>query len=259
AGGTVILVSSVVEGAALVSTAGGGGAYLTYDAGFDGRFVFGRNTTDAFGGFAIDAALLEMTDVSARNLGSRGENPYVDQGGTSPETPYIPGLVGGAEIYGLSYLSDNDLLPLLCDCPPGAVAALCLMDNGPAGLAQHWDGFDMLLMVNLTDNDLMHPQVGAGRAALLPDIRVNGYGRSPLFGGAGPEVLDNLPAHAVWVTLVPEGTTDFNMLADGCQLAYAESLGDGDVLYMVPEPTTVTLMVFGIGAAALVGRRRRGG
>ena len=268
-GGTVRLISSALEGVALVDTAGGDTLDLNYDPGYDGRFVLGWNTADDFGGYALDTQLITMYDTLARHRGTRDENPHVQPMMTPPqidarseigpvETPYIPGLPGGAEVFGLTTLSstDNDLLPFLADCPPDAVAALVLMDEGPASLAQNWDGFDMLLMLNLTDNALSHPKLGVGSEGYLADLMTGGFAVSTLFGGPGPKVLGELPAHGVYATLVPENANHFNMIADGCRFAYGDSLRHGEALYMVPEPATVTMLILG-GAGLLACRRRR--
>ena len=119
-----------------------------------------------------------------------------------------------------------------------------------AGLAHEWDGFDMVLVANLTDHALLRPQVGAGADGHLVSLIRGGWARSPLFGGSGYETLDNLPAHGVWAMLAPEGSTDFNMCADGCSPAFDGDLALGEAVYLtpIPEPTTLGLLLVG-GAA----------
>jgi hypothetical protein len=253
AGGTVKIVASVVSGAAGVNTGGGTGS----TAGTNGKFVLGRNTTDAWSPALTGSTRLDMTDGAGNNLGTRKLNPFVF--GFATNTPYVPGLVGGAEVFGMTTLSSTDaaIASLLTDAPAGAMGALILMDNGPTGLAQKWDGFDMLLMVNLSDCALLNPKLGVGRDGWLLDALVGGFVRDPAFGGAGYDMLDNLPARGVYAVLVPEGATWFNAIVDGSAGASQETLGLGGTMYLTAVPEPATLALVALGAAALTRLRRR--
>jgi hypothetical protein len=229
-----------VEGPALIDAACGNGPVQgapapvagAYDLNLDGRFILGRNTTDAFAGTINDAQALVLTDLQGRNQGSRTGNPFI--AGAPVQTPYIPGLVDGADVFGLTSLSadDPELADLLASTPGWAGAALYLMDEGPAGLSQAWDGFDMLLLVNLTDEVLTLPRLGVGSQNYVASLWLGGWARSTQFGGAGYEVLTELPADGVYALLVPEGVGDFNLDADGYSPAGAASMAYGDGLYI---------------------------
>lgn len=246
------IVASVWRGAGGVETPGGQGD----QTGGDGRLVVGLNTTGLVpGGTSVAGAQTIAISQDGHHLGARGLNHHLYGGST--ETPYIPGLADGADSFGLTSLSaaDVDLAALLAGTPSAAAAALCLTDEGPASLAADWDGFDMLLMVNLSDRPLVAPMLGVGEAGYLMNLKQGGFTRDPLFGGSGDELLTELPAGAVYALLVPEGSTHFNMMASGCQFAHEESLGCGEAMYTVPEPATLGLLV--LGGMALVARRRR--
>jgi len=132
-----------------------------------------------------------------------------------------------------------------------------LMDEGPLGLGQPWDGYDMLLVANLTDETLVAPVVGVGEKGYLLSLMQGGWTRDPLFGGGGYEILQELPAQGVYAMLVPEGTTHFNLMANDCDFTYTETLDYAQSTYMLPEPATLALLMFGAWGA-LFGPRKRG-
>lgn len=256
AGGTVKVVASVLQTqtGAQVGVAGGQGGGTGVAAGApggDGRFALGRSTTQGIGGLSVAGELVEMSDTGGRNLGTRSLNPYLV--GWITETPYIPGLVDGADAFGLTDLSATDpgLAWVLEEAPIGGKAALVRMDTGAGTLAQDWDGFDMLLLVNLTDKPLEAPEMGVGREGYLIPLMQGGFERSALFGGAGYEVVDALPAYGVYAMLVPEGSTSFNMMAEGCEFSTLLSLDPGGAMYLLPEPATLVLLALG-GLGVLV-------
>jgi hypothetical protein len=61
----------------------------------------------------------------------------------------------------------------------GAKGALILMDDGPTGLGQDWDGYDMPLLVNLTDEAPNDPRLGVGRQGYLLDTLAGGCRAAP--------------------------------------------------------------------------------
>ncbi|MCK4660917.1 MAG: hypothetical protein KAV82_15460, partial [Phycisphaerae bacterium] len=235
---TIKLFGSVVSatGNGQVDTTGGeGGDPGSGDVGTNGRFILGRNTTDEFGGdHLVGTTPFVTTNGQGRNLGSRAENPYITP---ATETPLIPGLAGDVEAFGLTTLSaDADFAAVSTN---GAVAALHLMDTGPSGLAQNWDGFDMLLLLNLTSNGLEHAFLGAGSPGELVDLLEGGFWNDPLFVDGGEDQVIPLGAFEVYATLVPEGTTHFNIaVMDRCVSAYVETLDLDDSLYLIAKDLT---------------------
>ncbi len=91
----------------------------------------------------------------------------------------------------------------------------------------------------------------------LVALMAGGFERAPLFGGAGLEPLASLAPGEVYAMLVPEGVSHFNMMAQDGKFTYAETLGYGESIYMVPEPAAVVILVLG-GALAMLCHRRRG-
>ena len=252
AGGTVKIVASVAGGSATVDVNGGWGG----QTGQHGKLVRGFNSTTAPGVSLSVGTTIGLTDGTGHNLGTRKMNPYVF--GFATETPYVPDLVEGAEVFGLTTLTKDhaDLAPLLAGAPADAKAALILMDEGPAGVGQPWDGFDMLLVANIWDQALVGGRLGVGLQGYLLDMLAGGWARDPQFGGAGYDLLGDLAPGAVYATLVPEGAQDFNCGFDNCRepWAWVDTMGFDAPLYAVPEPATLALLAAG---GLLLARRRR--
>ncbi len=226
AGGTVKLSGSVLDATGIdVNASGGGGGA----SGGIGRFLLGANT----------GALLEDANINAvleTFSGPQGFNPFLADGAL---TPFIPGLEGGAEIFGLTGLDARDMLApeLLLSAPADARAAVIRVDTGPLGYAADFDGFDMLLLVNLTDDVLSNPWLGAGAEDYLQALMLGGYTRDASFvnGASGDEVLSGLEAYGVYATLIPE--TVFHVeasIGEGVRKVKAEAdlLANEQILFL---------------------------
>jgi hypothetical protein len=249
----MLLGSAVQSSGGSMDAAGGlDGGGVSH--GGDGRFLFGSNNGASFGGTVANSS--QATGFS----GPRADNPFVK--GTGDSTPFIPNLVGGAELYGLLEgltVDSPEFDAIRAGAPLGAVAALWKADIGPAPYNVDFVGFDMLLLLNLSDNALVNPMLGVDPGndqTFLNALLGGGYTRDPLFGGSGDQVFSSLAAKGIYATLVAEGNTAYNFGANGLTQSV---LGANDLGYLggapVPEPATWTLLgaaVWGLGA-----RRRR--
>ncbi len=200
AGGTVSLRGSVVDGsAAKINTAGGSGGRT----GGSGRFLLGSNIQSGFGGSVVGANQYNFG-------GERSANPLVSG---NPLTPNVPGLVDGAEAYGLTTLAATDFTTIISSAPASAAAAIVLMDTGTGGFDNDFVGFDILFLINISQaTPLSNPGLGVNQA--VTSLLQGGYSREALFGGAGPVSLGQLGGNEVYATLVPEAaatTATYNL------------------------------------------------
>ncbi len=223
-GGTVKIFATAIDApGALIDVSGGGtGPGPSGNVGFPGRILLGDNVV----GPAIIGTLLGAAPETF--AGPREANPFV---GGSPSTPFIADLIGGAEIYGLAPVLPADVPGVIDDAPNGAIAALVRMDVGPAGFDDDYDGFDMILVINLAEQALSDPACGVGIAGFIL-LQIRGTAANPEFGGGGASVLSELAPADVWVTLIPDSAMQFNLQADG-QSATVADLAPGDALYLV--------------------------
>jgi len=256
AGGTVKLAGSVVEGNETLRADLRGGSGGTQ--GEDGRLAFGSNVRGGPVGTVYGRV---GSHIGLEQTGLGNLNPYIKPGDVA--TPFIPGLQGGAELYGLLAGIDAqviDFQPLRDQAPANALAALYRMDVGPAGYADDFLGFDMLLFLNLTGQALLNPVLGIDPANLDTSfanaLLTGGYLTDSQFGGTGPQLLSVLEGHQIWATLIPEGGTVFNASADGLvDGIYGVHLANGEFAYVnaVPEPGEYLLL--GIGLVVVIARR----
>lgn len=226
AGGAVKLVGTVLDaGGARVDARGGAGATSgplsdrkTADSGALGRLIVGSNVANGPNAVAGEPQF-GLNATKSLVAGPKAENPFIADGSnaTADDTPFIAGLAGGAEVFGLlKNVTAASLAALFPDAPGDAVAGLIRLDVGPAGYAQNYTGYDMVLFVNLSPSGLAQPRLqmtlpGTQMAQTLPVLRIDGVGSATALGTLG--------VGAVWATLVPD--------VDGVQLS--ASVG-GDVV-----------------------------
>jgi len=205
-------------------------------AGGDGRFLLCSNTVVTPPATIVNAQQLEFD-------GTRGVNPFIK--GATTLTPYLPDLVGGAELFGLLEGIDAqaaDFQAVRDQAPGNAVAALYRGDVGPTGYADDFEDFDMLVFLNLSGEDLAGPALGIDPAALdgtfANALLTGGYLTDPQFGGAGPQVLSELGADEAWATLIPEGDAMFNAAVSGDLILGLRGIGlaNGEFAYISLVP-----------------------
>lgn len=201
-GGTIKLFASVIQaGSVSVNTSGGSGT----NPGGDGRFIYACNTDQVFDGTIINA--------QAENFGGpKADNPFINGSGNQPvQTPIIPDLKTGAEIYGFlnninvqnSYFSS-----IKENAPANSAAALYRPTIGPEGYQDNYPGYNLLLLINLTNGSLQNPKLGidldASSASFLKPIMEKGYTLNSALEIAAVQ------AYEVYVTLIPESSTIVN-------------------------------------------------
>jgi hypothetical protein len=275
AGGSVRFLATRVDASGgTVDVAGGGN-------GQAGRFLvaaeIGRDTAQGL-----------ATRTETYN-GPRGSNPFAaanSRTGAPEQTPYVIDTRDGPERYGLLD-QRSDALPfasIAADAPARSIAALARITDEASVLGVSYEGFDLVVYLNLTGAAITDPGFsvaqqtavaaraapstsvigGIGGGTLPPDglpgdavwlqtiqlLRMQGWSRDVEFGGDGPEFLAALQARGVFATLVQSDTT-LTALMQGSGLVVQGDLGAGDgALYLqapVPEPGTWALMLGGGG------------
>jgi hypothetical protein len=166
--------------------------------------------------------------------GPRTRNPFI---AGQTETPYIPGLIGGAEAFGLLNgitAQSPEFDSVRNGAPVGASVAILRRHLGPTGYADDYVGFDMLLLINLSNAPVSNPRLGidlSGSSGFMTNLVMGGYNNDPEFGGPGYQLLSQLAAGQVYATLIPEGTASVNVAANG-RVMFGASLTNGSVSYL---------------------------
>jgi len=115
------------------------------------------------------------------------------------------------------------------------VAAVARLDVGPAGFDDDFAGFDMLLVINVSDAALADPRIGVelddGASGFLQAMLLGGFAVDDRFFGSGPEVLDTLEPGAIYATLIPEGDA-FVSAQLGEELLSGEALAVGQIAFL---------------------------
>ncbi|MCA9065070.1 MAG: hypothetical protein KDA96_18505, partial [Planctomycetaceae bacterium] len=204
AGGTVRLVGTVVNAAsASVDVAGGiGGGSAS--AGGSGRLMVGSNVKDTSGNNVGVPGSHQVHDSDTKGDGLKKDNLYY---AGSEQTPYIAGLQGLTDTYGLLPQAAADTvlnaIRLSYENSGDAIAAVYRIDLAASGnvLGVNYSGFDLLVFVNLTTVNLTNPRLMTSAASTPGPVQLR---------TASNGVLSTLPAHSAWATLVPaNGTVHF--------------------------------------------------
>lgn len=219
AGGSISLSgSSILGGGSTIDCSGGGG----------GRFLVSQSGATSFSGQVVGA----RTQVFP---GPRAVQPFVSD---TPLVPSIPNLVGGAETFGVFASQASDIQALqsvVSDAPAGAAIAMARIADTSWATGSDFAGFDIVIVVNLSSGPISEVNAGFGAAAFGRPILRGGFARSPLFGGTGPEIINDLPSGAVYGFLIPEisgPASVFSNVSGHSLRATRASLRAGDVVYV---------------------------
>ena len=71
--------------------------------------------------------------------------------------PLIPDLVGGAESFGLTALTAAHFPSVIANAPVGASAAMVLQHSGAGVYAIDYPGYDILFLINVSQDRLVEP------------------------------------------------------------------------------------------------------
>ncbi|MEM6474011.1 MAG: hypothetical protein AAF802_30960, partial [Planctomycetota bacterium] len=152
--------------------------------------------------------------------GPKALNPFLHGDlGDGAFTPYIPNLLGGAQVYGIVdglNASELDFNPQTIEqdaAESGALVATLRLPGGLAdiGLGDHpaainFVGYDWVLVANVSSLDLADPMIGIGvhSDGVATETTINELAFDDIDRNSdGPQVLRSLNAGDVWATLVP--------------------------------------------------------
>lgn len=240
AGGTILLYGSAVyAGADSTIDATGGLDGAGANRAMNGQFLYGSNTA------TVAPTQVGIGNTIANSIGTRGTNPYLSE---APLTPFIAGMLGGADTYGLApqgtLLSalttpDGMLRTLAANAPVNALASIVRMDI-PEGFDQYV-GYDLVVFINLTSMPLADPRMGltaSPDSMFAAPLAFGGVGSNATFqkfeGGGSLRSIGAIPAQGIFVTLVPKSDARFVNASLGGSVANVagESLNEGDAYYI---------------------------
>jgi len=212
-GGTVRLIAStIISSPQSVVDVGSGAGQIAGTYVSSGRFEFGTITASPFAGNSQGALIRTLEGSSFLPLSS---NPY--NNGTS--TPSLPGLVGGADGFGLANFSATDALSTAAIAQANAAKAayaVFRLPNGFYNLSYDFVGYDLIAVMNVSGKTISQPTFGlaiGGSDAGQVSLKVGGYLQ------AVPVDLQTLQggllAGQVWVTAVPSSAAQVSFNASG--------------------------------------------
>lgn len=224
-----------------------GGALLTANAGGNGRAVISTHAL-LNGPTSISGASIEQY------IGPIESNPYSLNG---IKTPYLLGLQGGADTFGIlaDYTSDQELFSSLFADNISSGLTIGRFDFNTIDLGIDYADFDLLVLANRSNIDIVSPMFGFAMTNNnhIISLHTRGWAANTAFGGNGSSVLDALHVNAIWATLVPKNSAWFNI--GGNQLShFGLNLQAGDIAVLsdvlpvprISEPNTSFLVLLGI-------------
>jgi len=219
-GGSVRLNGSVVnaEASAMIDVKGGNTANLDGSIlGNAGVFQFSSNTTAPFAGSSNGGV------TSSFGLDTSRANEFASTSGQF--TPNIPGLVDGAEVFGLAQSNVSQVLKAAAVAEAaklGAKLAVWRFDQGFYDLNYDFQGYDIIAVMNVSGETIAEPKFGlvisrgvnnVDNTGLI-DLKMDGYTRTS--AATLQSVQGGLMPGQIWVTAVPRiGVTDIGFNVAG--------------------------------------------
>lgn len=124
-------------------------------------------------------------------------------------------------------------------------------------LAYDFEGFDIALVGNLMNTDILGLRLGFGGEDLddTEQLLMGGWQNDALFGGLGDEYLESLMAGDIYALLIPESVLSFGLGSQTLSMFFDYTENGG--VYATPVPAAVWLLASGL--LGLVGIKRRFG
>jgi hypothetical protein len=209
-GGTLMLLATAIDcSQGSIDTRGGSSpAGETYN-GQDGRFVSGQLVAGQpqwFNSVVTSGQLLRRADLPS--FVSTTSNIY-NSGFATPRLAVTQGsMAGGAAPYGVmpaGITSDPVIAAAISSAPEGARSFLMRHPGTPQGLAGPLTNYEILVLVNFSDQPLNAPKLGLKTLQgfrFLP-LKELGFARETEFGGSGtPADVTTLGKGQVYAALV---------------------------------------------------------
>ena len=168
-----------------------------YSRGAAGRVVV-LSDTGGFSGRITGPRFASAEDYA----GLRGQNPHLSALG---KTPFLQELRGGVDVAGLLQGINAGSFPdVVANAPADAHAAVVRLDVGPGPLGDDFEGYDFLVMLNLSADPLRRPVLGTGVHGYASRLLAGGLASTAPFGTENPGVLEELEGYGAYGTVIPE-------------------------------------------------------
>ncbi|MEM8946697.1 MAG: hypothetical protein AAGD11_16100, partial [Planctomycetota bacterium] len=196
-----------------------------------------------------------IPEVIATRAGDRVLVRTVQRGGVAVlnpiesniDSPYIAGLLGGADTFGyFDTITSAELVASQANTPTSALVGVYRFDMGANSFINSFDttdytGYDLLLITNLTDQSLASPSLGVHLETSI-DASADELLAYRGLHETNRQELSSLPVGTVWGTLIPEDATTVSVsIAGAVTNIDSATLTDENALFITTSrPTLAT-------------------